>query len=598
MLDQPSADSSEPDSHSSNAELLLVTGALFAVLLAIHAPLEHSDELDFLYAIPVAVAAAAGGFRAGLIAATVALGLCVGWAVLPGPSMGALDFCVRVTAFYLLGGGIGYYAQRLRAARDSLEATTRRLELLIEAAPDAIVELDPGGRVIAANRAVEKQFRYRPDELLGSPIDVLLPGGPTPEPDEPVVLNGRRRDGQSLPVEVKVGSSDGLATLILRDVSERERAEEALRASEERFRSSLETMLDCFGIYRAVRDEQGLIVDFTCEYVNEAACTVVGLSREELIGTTMSKSLPGYLGMDLFRKHRHLVESGEPLVIEDYWFPVATPGALARVFDVQAVKLGDGFAATWREITERKRVEARLARANAELERSNEALEEFAHVVSHDLTEPLATASLYAETLGSRYGGRLEGQGLTMLSRMVQVLDRMQERIDAVLAAAELHAQPLTRRRVDCGEAVADALESLAGSIKASGAQVTCGPLPVVTGYGAHLRQLFQNLISNAIKFTGDGKSPRIRVEASRKGPLWQFEVSDSGVGIDAADQERIFDVFERASNGGAPGTGIGLAVCRTVVEMHGGRIWVESSPGAGSSFRFTLPGAGLDQLP
>ncbi len=309
-----------------------------------------------------------------------------------------------------------------------------------------------------------------------------------------------------------MGSRGPLATLILRDVSERERAEDALRVSEDRFRTSLDTMLDCFGIYGAMRNERGEIVDFRCEYLNEAARRVSGPPTEEQVGKRLSEVVPGYVTGEMFRRHRHIVESGEPLVVEDYTAR-STQRRTATgmtVFDVRAVKLGDGFASAWRDITERKQVEAQLTSALEELERSNAALDEFAHVASHDLTEPLTTVSLYAQTLSARYGSTLDQSGQRLLEHLREVVDKMGERVDTLLTYAAVHAEPPAHAPVDAAHAVREALEALEGSITARQAQVACTPLPMVRGDPAHIRRLFQNLISNAIKFSPQGRPPQV----------------------------------------------------------------------------------------
>jgi PAS domain S-box-containing protein len=568
---------------------LAVAAALLLVAFGLHAFVSDPDEPDLLYMVPIAIAAGAGGLVYGVGAACIAFALFVGWSAVDDTELNVLDFVARAFSYFVVGIGVGYFADRLRGA-------SQRLRLLIDAAPDGILELDRGGHIIAANSAIEKQFGYQQDELLGQPVSVLLPRPQAPEPDSAVVLDGRTRDGGRIPVELKLGRSGPFTTLVLRDVSERERAEEALRASEERFRTSLDTMLDCFGIYTAVRDERGEIADFRCEYVNEAACELSGLAREEQVGRRLSEYVPSYLTRGNFSQHRQLVETGEPLVIEDYvtrdsW---GSGNGTVHVFDVRAVKLGDGFAGAWRDISRRKRAEERLARAKDELERSNASLDEFAHVVSHDLTEPLTTVSLYAQTLGARYPSNFDRSGRALLRRLLDVVERMQERIHAVLAYAEVHREALSRAPVDTDEALGEALKALDASIAASGARVVHAGLPVILGDAGQVQQLFQNLISNAIKFVPEGSRPDVEVAATSEGDAWHFVVSDNGRGIKPRDLRRVFKPFERAADSSRPGHGIGLAVCRSIVEVHGGRIWAESEPGAGSRFHFTLPGADL----
>jgi PAS domain S-box-containing protein len=566
---------------------LCVAAALFVVVFAVHLLVSDSDEPDLLYMVPIVIVAGAGGLVYGTAAASLAFGLFVAWSVSHGTDLDPLDFITRALAYYLLGVGTGYFADRLRG-------TSQRLRVLIEAAPDGILELDRGGRITGANGAIEKQFGYSREEVLGQPVEMLLPPPTAPPSGAAVVVYARRSDGARLPVELRLGRTGDSATLIVRDVSERERAEEALRRSEERFRTSLDTMLDCFGIYSAVRDERGQIVDFRCEYVNEAACEATGLTSDQQVGHRLSEYVAGYLKRESFPRHRELVETGEPLVMEDYappdsWGP---DGRTASVFDVRAVKLGDGFASAWRDISGRKQAEERLARAREELERSNASLDEFAHVVSHDLTEPLTTVSLYAQTISARYTANLDRSGRSLLGRMLEVVERMQDRIRAVLAYAEVHTSAPARDPVDSRKAVGEALKALDASITASGASVVCSELPIVFGEADQVQQLFQNLLSNAIKFVPEGRRPSVDLTAGREGNAWHFAVSDNGPGIGRQDIGRIFKPFERVGDGSRPGHGIGLAVCRNIVELHGGRIWVESEVGLGSTFHFTLPAA------
>jgi signal transduction histidine kinase len=434
---------------------VVAAALLFGLLLWMHALVGDADEPDFLYLLPVAIVAAAGGLTFGLAAAGIAFVLYVTWAAADGLDLDAFDLGSRAAAYFLVGGGIGYVVQRLRRANE-------RLRVLIDTAPDAILELDRSGHIIAVNAALERQFGYEREQLVGAPLEVLLPQPGRPDESAAVVLDGRRSDGQRIPVELKLGKSGSVATLILRDVSERERAQK------------------------------------------------------------------------------------------------------------------------------------RLDRAREELERSNAALDEFAHVVSHDLTEPLTTVSLYAQTLGARYEERLDQSGKGLLARMLEVVERMEDRIHAVLSYAKVHNEPPAPQEVDASRAAVDALRALDASITARQARVVCARLPMVYGDPAHIQQLFQNLISNAVKFSPDGRRPQVEVSARREGDVWHFSVSDNGPGIDPADLARIFRPFERAGDTSRPGTGIGLAVCRNIVEAHGGRIWAESQSGEGSTFHFTLPAVRL----
>jgi signal transduction histidine kinase len=255
-------------------------------------------------------------------------------------------------------------------------------------------------------------------------------------------------------------------------------------------------------------------------------------------------------------------------------------------------------SAAVRDVTERRRIQAGLAQAHGELEqraqeleRSNRELAEFAEVVSHDLSEPLMTASLFGQTLDARYGGGLDAQARVFISRILEVLDRMDARITSVLEYARVRSRPPDLGPVDTGAVLDSVTVTMSSGIEASGVELIVGELPVVTGDAEQLAQVFQNLLSNAIKFAREDRGPAVAVDARRIGPLWEFTVADNGVGIPPEYAARVFEMFERVDREEHhPGTGIGLAICAKIIDRHQGRIWVESVPGDGCTVHFTVP--------
>jgi signal transduction histidine kinase len=224
----------------------------------------------------------------------------------------------------------------------------------------------------------------------------------------------------------------------------------------------------------------------------------------------------------------------------------------------------------------------------AALERSNAVLADFAHVVSHELVEPLATASLLADTVDL-----YEARGLDtapLIAQLQATLGVTQDRVQALLRLTEVGRGPRREEVVDCGPLVDDVLDRLAAVRAASGAAIAVGGLPCVRGDSEQLALVFENLLVNAMRYRRDDERPEIAVRAERHGAAWRFSVSDRGPGIAPGELARIFELYGRAAGERRPGTGIGLAVSRAVVERHGGRIWAESEPGAGSTFFFTLP--------
>ena len=237
-----------------------------------------------------------------------------------------------------------------------------------------------------------------------------------------------------------------------------------------------------------------------------------------------------------------------------------------------------------RDITERRRAEAEILRANRDLE-------QFAFSASHDLQEPLRSVKIYSELLTQRYNNRLDGQALEFLGYVRAGATRMEALVSDLLGYTQIAKREDRSETVDANAALAIVLESMAGSVSESGARITSEPLPTVPMHAAHLQQLFQNLIGNAIKYRSRERTPQIHIAGEGQGEGWTFAVTDNGIGIAPEYKEKVFGLFKRLhTNEEYSGTGIGLAICHRIVAEYQGRIWVESEPGRGSSFRFTIP--------
>ena len=230
-------------------------------------------------------------------------------------------------------------------------------------------------------------------------------------------------------------------------------------------------------------------------------------------------------------------------------------------------------------------------RAREELERSNADLEAFAYLASHDLAAPLRAVSGFVSLLGRRYGDQLDDDAREIIGHAVDGVHRMQAMIDDLLLYSRTGTVDLRREEVAAGDLVAAALRDLSPAVAESGAQIEVGELPTVSADASQLQRVFQNLLSNAMKYTAPGVSPRVVVSAGPADGAWEIAVADNGIGIDPRNAEHIFEMFARV-HGGADyrGTGLGLAISRRIVERHGGRLWVEANPGGGSVFRLTLP--------
>jgi light-regulated signal transduction histidine kinase (bacteriophytochrome) len=256
----------------------------------------------------------------------------------------------------------------------------------------------------------------------------------------------------------------------------------------------------------------------------------------------------------------------------------------------RTAKLRDANTHLAVELDERRRAEQLLAHYAEDLKRSNAALEEFAYVASHDLQEPLRMVASFTQLLAKRYQGKLDRDADEFIGFAVDGATRMQQLIQALLAYSRVgtHGKPLAP--TDCNVILGLARNNLLKAIEESRAEVTSGPLPTVPGDEVQLIQLFQNLIANALKFRGRAP-PVIRISAQEDNGDWRFAFRDNGIGIAQAHQDRIFKIFQRLHRRPEyPGTGIGLAICKKIVERHGGRLWVESEEGRGATFFFTIP--------
>jgi PAS domain S-box-containing protein len=333
------------------------------------------------------------------------------------------------------------------------------------------------------------------------------------------------------------------------------------------------------------------------EIVNRQTEVLFGYPREELLDQPVETLLPerfrarhrahqaGYQadphtrpmgnGLELFGRRK----DGSEFPVEISLSPMSTGGD-------QLV------TAIVRDTTERKSAEERLKATAADLARSNAELEQFAYVASHDLQEPLRMVASYTQLLARRYKGRLDADADEFIDFAVDGARRMQDLINDLLTYSRVGTRALLPEQVDTGRLVDQVVGDLAAALEESGGRVEHAELPLIYGDPTQLRQLFQNLIANAVKFHG-GRTPEVTVTAAPSGSNWTFTVRDNGIGIEPQYLERIFVLFQRLhSRADYPGTGIGLAICKKIVERHGGRIWLESQPGVGTTFFFTLPGS------
>ncbi len=367
-----------------------------------------------------------------------------------------------------------------------------------------------------------------------------------------------------------------------RDTLERRRTEQALRRANDYNRSLLEASLDPL----VTISPDGKITD-----VNKATELVTGLTRQELVGTDFSdyftnpqKARAGY--QQVFREGWVQDYELEVRHRDGHLTPVVYNASLYRD---EAGKVTGVFAAA-RDITERKRAEEALKEYSAELARSNADLQQFAYVASHDLQEPLRMVASFTQLLARRYQGKLDADADEFIGYAVDGARRMQALINDLLTYSRVGTQGKEFAPTDCEDLLEGVLTNLQKATKETAAVVTHDPLPTVWGDAPQLAQVLQNLIANALKFHGP-EPPRVHISVQSRDGDWRFSVRDNGIGIDPQYADRIFVLFQRLHPMAEyPGTGMGLAIAKKIVERHGGRIWVESEPGKGSNFCFTIP--------
>jgi len=319
-------------------------------------------------------------------------------------------------------------------------------------------------------------------------------------------------------------------------------------------------------------------------YLNKRAEQLLHRRCEELLGKNVWEEFPAAVSNSIcFDQCQKAV--AEQVAVEFEWFyPV-----LNTWFAVYGYPSPDGLSVYLHDISERKRAEEVLAQRTAELQRSNEELQQFAYVASHDLQEPLRMVASFTQLLAQRYQGQLDTEADEFINYVVDGAKRMQQLIQDLLAYTRAGGTTQEWASVDCEAVLACTLKDLQLAIQDTQAEVTHDPLPKVWGDAKQIGLVFQNLISNALKFCGEAP-PRVHISTQQAGSQWTFTVKDNGIGIDPQYADKIFELFQRLyTRQEYPGTGIGLAICRKTVERHRGRIWVESEQGKGTTFFFTL---------
>jgi PAS domain S-box-containing protein len=375
---------------------------------------------------------------------------------------------------------------------------------------------------------------------------------------------------------------------IVQDITERKLAEQQLRQS----RQMLQAVLDTIPVRVFWKDRNSVFLGCNQPFALDAGLS----SPEQLIGKDDCQMTWGDQAENYRRDDREVMESGVAKV--NYEEPQTTPDGRRIWLRTSKIPLMDtegriqGVLGVYEDITEQKRAQDEIKQSEESLRRSNYDLEQFAYIASHDLQEPLRMVIAYMNLLQSRYQGRLDSQADEYIGFAVDGANRMHQLISDLLTYSRATARGMLTERVSVQAVLDTAIANLQVMIVESCAKITHDPLPEVMANKTQITQLLMNLLSNSIKFRGPDP-PQIHLSARQEGDKLVFSVRDNGIGMDSSSFEKIFQVFKRLhGHDKYPGSGIGLAICKRIVENHGGSIWLESQRGHGTTFFFTLPAA------
>lgn len=478
----------------------------------------------------------------------------------------------------------------------------QRLYDLTRLVSDWIWETDPDERFSYISGRVLDVLGLLPEEVLNRPFTSLcddaalaaLLGEQKAFRDVPAIFRTRRGQPRHMLVsalpyyDLDSGDFAGMRGTC-RDVTEQVQAETALKAQLE-FQQALLDAIPAPVFYRRGDGCYGL--------VNSAFAAMLGRPREAIVGRTLFDLFPLETAQRLLAAEADLTAGGGGArsVMDRLPWPEAEPRdvILTLATAQEAGAEGQGLIGVVTDITDRMRAERDLQASVRALERTNRELELFLHIASHDLQEPTRSVVSFCQLLAKSLEGSLSDEQQDYMSHAMDGARRMRLVVQDLGTYARAGSREAVPVRVDMPALVAEVLRGLRPQVQDCRAAVTVGALPVIRADRAQVAELMRNLVENALKFSADARPPTIGIDAWRDddaSAFWTFRVSDNGIGIEARHHDRIFGLFQRLHRRDRyGGTGIGLAVCRKIVERHGGRIWVESHPGKGASFLFTLP--------
>ena len=496
--------------------------------------------------------------------------------------------------------------EELRRTQMELESARARYFDLYDLAPVGYCTISEKGQIKEVNLTAANLLDVTRSALVRQPFTAFIQkedrdiyymhSKPLFETGAPQVYELRMVKKDAAPFWARLEATreqDADGTMLCRvtvsDITERKRVEEVLAEREQRFRHVSELITDI--AYSCIKSQDG---PFKIDWLTGAVEKITGYTTNEIRDLTCWRPLVIEDDLPLFDHDVAGLAPGEwarsEIRIRKKDGEIVWLASFAQCFTDQHIPAYHRIYGACRDITERKHAEQALVKKSEDLARSNADLAQFAYVASHDLQEPLRTITRFVQLLDERYQGKLDQDADEFIGFIVGGTKRMQQIINDLLAYSRVNTRREPPNIVKIDDAIQIAMQNINYVLEEAGGTIIYGEMPSIIADETQMTQLFQNMIGNAMKFHGE-EAPRVEISAVRKGDDWIFSVRDNGIGIDPQYKDRIFEIFQRLHTCEEyPGTGIGLAIAKKIVERHQGHIWVDSQPGKGSTFNFTLP--------
>ena len=464
-----------------------------------------------------------------------------------------------------------------------------------------------------ANAAIEQQLGFKIDDSNHPTLQTFFPNNTKYGFTQTYIeaLETRERQHRELYYEderlqgwfeIGVSPLDGFVVVTFVNITETKRYQQRIEESATQLKAIMDIAQSGIFVFVPERDTKGIVIDFRFSVANPSFAAYVGQTPEAIIGDLGSKWFPSYKTNGLFDLYYETYATDKTNRFDFHY----DDDGIDVWLDIMSTKLGDGVLVTFTDYTPVKKLQLQLESSVQDLERSNQSLEEFAYAASHDLQEPLRKIYFFSNRLKSNYAAALGEEGASMLERMEVASRRMRTLIDDLLSFSKVSAESTRTEEVDLTTLIQEILSDLETAVQEKGAKINMESLPLVNGDPAQLRQLFQNIIGNALKYSRDGVTPEIDISSIKiKGrdagsiipqkdtnqDFYQIRIIDNGVGFEQEYARKIFQLFQRL-HGRAEyeGTGIGLAIVQKVIENHKGYIWAEGRPQEGATFEILLP--------